>query len=257
MATWTMDPETFAALWYSDANDRFPPPLKYLSRFRHEDDFARFRDQVRAGYDRDEREAIEFAMHVLSKSRLRIEILGCTIKHRTSTGPEDAKEYRILGTADHQRSVVAFQGGRADEYGDITLHLLAPDSLPAQLVRSIPDCRPGREPTATFHPQDLDTERNANARTTAGRSPREQYERLLGRRGDGYGIARLYLGPLYTRPDPFRTVRWFDVTADGRYTETRGNHVTVRPTTRDDLTGRFAAWFETADKRLRESEPAW
>jgi hypothetical protein len=33
MAEWTWEPDDFAALWFSPANDRFPNPLRFTSRF--------------------------------------------------------------------------------------------------------------------------------------------------------------------------------------------------------------------------------
>ncbi|MFE1594742.1 ESX secretion-associated protein EspG [Nocardia sp. NPDC058705] len=257
MATWTLDPETFAAHWYSDANDRFPRPLKYLSRYRTEDEFTQFRSRVQADLQPDTREEIDLAMHTLATSPTRIEILGCTVRHRASTGADDSKEYRIIGARDHHRAVLAFQGGRSDEYGDIRLRLFARDSLPAQLDSAIPARGPGRQAPATFDPGDLEPRDGGYFDDTARDSPREKYQRLLGNRGDGYGIARLYVGTGQPPADHAGVLRWFDVTNDGRYIETRGQHVNVRPATGNDLTTRFAAWIDRADRQLNQKSTHW
>ncbi|MFD4431527.1 ESX secretion-associated protein EspG [Nocardia sp. NPDC058497] len=257
MPSWTFDPETFAAHWYSDANDRFPRPLKYLSRYRTEDEFSQFRSRVRAEVQPSDREEIDLAMFTLATAPIRIEVLGCTVRHRASTDADDSKEYRIIGARDHHRAVLAFQGGRSDEYGDFRLRLFAPDGLPAQLDSAIPACGPGKQSPATFDPRDLEPRDDAYFDDAARDSPREKYQRMLGTRGDGYGIARLYVGIGQSPADHAGVLRWFDVTNDGRYTETRGQHVSVRAATRDDLTTRFAAWVDRADRQLNQQPTRW
>ncbi|WP_278264181.1 ESX secretion-associated protein EspG [Nocardia sp. AG03] len=257
MASWTFEPETFAAHWYSDANDRFPVPLKYLSRFGVEDEFSQFRSRVRADLRSGEREEIDLAVHTLATSRIRIEIVGCTTRHKSSTGADDSKEYRIVGVRDHHRAVLAFQGGRAGEYGDIRLRLFGPDGLAGQLAGAIPRCEPGGRPPATFHPHDLEPGEDGYFEDSHRDSERERYERLLGRSGDGYGIARLYIGRPRSSAEHSGVLRWFDVTGDGRYAETRGQHVTVRPGSRDELAARFARWVDRAGLRLAEQQSQW
>ncbi|MFE3545660.1 ESX secretion-associated protein EspG [Nocardia sp. NPDC059177] len=257
MTPWTFDPETFAAHWYSDANDRFPSPLKYLSRYRTEDEFAQFRSRIRADLHRSEREEIDLALHTLTTSQTRIEIVGCTVKHHSSTGADDSKEYRIVGARDHHRAVLAFQGGRSAEYGDIRLRLFGPDRLGDQLTGAVPACVPGRQPPATFHPQDLEPDAGGYFDDVRRDSARGKYQRLLGTRGDGYGIARLYIGTARSAADHSGVVRWFDVTGDGRYVETRGQHVTVRPGSREELTARFVNWVDRAGRQLDRQDSDW
>ncbi len=160
-------------IWYSDANDRFPRPLKYLSRFAVQNDFDQHRLGVRARYSRDELEEIEFAMQTLSTSDMRIEILGGSRKHKNSTG--EVKQYRILGARNVSHAVVAFQTVLDDENGPIRLRTCPPESLAAQIVRSIPPCQPGKQQPATFHPDDLRPNRDTYLQDNARNTPREQY----------------------------------------------------------------------------------
>ncbi|MET8775840.1 ESX secretion-associated protein EspG [Nocardia sp. NPDC004654] len=252
MPDWNWDPEDFAALWYSDANDRFPRPLKYLSRFAVQNDFDQHRLRVRASYSGGELEEIELAMHTLSTSDMRIEILGGSRKHKNSTG--DVKQYRIIGARNHSHAVVAFQTVRAEENGPIRLRTCGPESLAVQIVRTLPPCPPGKRPPATFHPDDLRPNRDTYLRDNARNTPREQYQRLLGRPADGGGSAGLRVGPLHTRPEAEDTVQWYDIAEDGRYTEIRAQHVSVRPTTPADLATTFATWLDRAAQRLRDAE---
>ncbi len=254
MPSWMLDPETFAAHWYNDANDRFPRPLNYLSRYRTEDEFTQFRSRVRADMQRDDREEIDLAMRILATAPIRVEILGCTVKHHASTGSDDSKEYRIVGACDHQLAVLAVQGGRSDEYGDIRLRVFAGDQMPTQLAAAIPACKPGRQPPVTFHADDLEPRAGAYFDDAPGDSSREKYHRLLGTRGDGYGLARLLVGPPQSAADHSGVLRWFDVTEDGRYLESRGTHVAVRPGTRDELITRFTGWVDRARRLLSEQQ---
>ncbi|MBF6211705.1 ESX secretion-associated protein EspG [Nocardia puris] len=252
MLEWTWDPEDFAALWYSDANDRFPRPLKYLSRFAFQNDFARHRLTVRGRYPAGELERIELALHTLSTSEMRIEILGGTRKHKDSTG--DVKQYRIVGARNRFSAVVAFQTVRAEVNGPIRLRAVSTESLAAHIVRSIPACRPGLEPPATFHPGDLRADQGTYLRDNARNTPRERYRRLLHRPADGGGSAGLRVGPLHSRPEAVETLQWWDISGDGRYTESTGQNITVRPTTPAELGATFTGWLDRAERRLRDAE---
>lgn len=174
MAEWTWEPDDFAALWYSDAHDRIPSPLRYTSRFAFRDDFAAHRAAVWDRYSTDELDEIIAAFRTLGDSDLRIEILGGTCKHKNSTGPDDIREYRILGARDSYRAVVLSQAGNQHEHGPIRARMFPAEQLPARLVNAIPACAPGTEKPATFHPDDLvprrDTYLQDNARNTPASS---------------------------------------------------------------------------------------
>lgn len=247
MPEWTWDTEDFAALWYSEAHDRFPRPLKYLSRFTTENEFAYHRSAVRARYSGDELERIGLALHTLSTSEYRIEILG------GSTTSKGTTEYRIVGARNHRHAVTFTQRCRADEHGPIHAHLLRAESLPRALTRGIPARKAGTRPAETFHPADLEPAGSTQLQDNSRNSPRERYRRLLRRPATGGGSAGLRIGPLYTRPEATRTIQWYDIADDGRYTETRGPRITVRPATPEDLTTRFTAWLDDADRRLRDN----
>ncbi|WP_228834188.1 ESX secretion-associated protein EspG [Nocardia abscessus] len=174
MAEWTWDPDDFAALWYGDAHDRIPGPLRYTSRFAFRDDFDSHRAAVWQRYSADELDEINAAFHTLGASDLRIEILGGTCKHKNSTGPHDVREYRILGARDSYRAVLLSQAGNQHEHGPIRVRMFPAEQLPARLVNAIPPCAPGTERPAMFHPRDLSPSRETyfqdNARNTPPRA---------------------------------------------------------------------------------------
>jgi hypothetical protein len=94
--------------------------------------------------------------------------------------------------------------------------------------------------------------RDGYLQDTARNTPREQYQRLVGRPVDGGGSAVLLVGPLHTLSKPANVLQWHDITDDGRYTEIRTQHITVRPTTPTDLATQFTTWIDRALKRLEE-----
>ncbi|MBF6436875.1 ESX secretion-associated protein EspG [Nocardia cyriacigeorgica] len=254
MSEWRWDPDDFAALWYSDAHDRFPRPLRYVSRFRFLGEVAAHREKVRTGYDGDELERIQLAFHTLAESDFRIEILGGTTK--TKRGREG--EYRVVGASTTYQAATLSQTAIDGVDGPITCRLFRPEQLPNRLTAALPACAPGTHPAATFHLADL--EQRSEQRSFAHRTPREEYQRLALRPADGGGNAGLLVGPLHARPDPWYAFQWFDLTGDGRYLEQRNREqLNVRPAAPQMFTEMFTNWIVRARKRLREDaqEPVW
>ncbi|WP_280234653.1 ESX secretion-associated protein EspG [Nocardia cyriacigeorgica] len=256
MIEWKWDPDDFAALWYSDAHDRFPRPLRYVSRFAFRGEAAAHRETIRAGYDRDELERIRLAFHTLAASDFRIEILGGTT--RTKRGREG--EYRVVGASTAYQAVMLSQTAIDGVDGRITCRLFRPEQLPARLAAALPACAPGKFAPATFHLADLDPSRTPGGSSFAHRSPREEYQRLVLRPADGGGNAGLLTGPIHSRPQPRYATQWFDITGDGRYQEHRiRDQLTVRPATGATFTEQFTHWVDRTRRRLREEaeEVAW
>ncbi|WP_227998850.1 ESX secretion-associated protein EspG [Nocardia australiensis] len=252
MAEWNWEPDDFAALWFSPANDRFPNPLRFTSRFAYRDDFELHRVTMRERYSHDELEEIQLALNTLSESTMRIEIFGGTTQHKNSNG--GTRSYRIVGARTDYHAVSLAQATFADTNGPIRCRLFPVAHLPSELVNSLPRCKPGNQPSSTFHPEDVYGNRNGHMESVTHNSPRERYQRLLHRPADGGGSALLYTGGVNTLADPLTTVQWHDITNDGRYTELRGQHITVRPTAPTDLTTQFTTWIDRVTQRLREAE---
>ncbi|MFC8043634.1 ESX secretion-associated protein EspG [Nocardia sp. NPDC057353] len=252
MTEWSWATDDFAALWYSDGRDRLPSPLRYTSRFRLRDEFAAHRRAVFARYGTDERDEIDAALGTLADAVIRVEILGGSCRHRQSTGPEDVRQYRIVGARTAFRAVTAVQYGTDAEHGPIRLRMSRAEDLPARLAAAIPGCPAGAAGGETFHADDLRQTRDSYLEDNGHNTPRDRYRRLLGRPADGGGSAVLLIGPINRLDPPLAAVQWHDITGDGRYTERRGTHVSVRPTTEADLLATFAGWIERADQRLRE-----
>nr|WP_198428280.1 ESX secretion-associated protein EspG [Nocardia bovistercoris] len=248
------EPDDFAALWYGHAHDRFPSPLRYTSRFTTRDEARAHRTAVRARYSAAELDEIRLATHTLGTSRVRVEILGGTCRHKRSTGRDDLREYRIIGARTDYHAVTLMQSGTEHEHGPIRLRLLRPEQLPTRVAAEIPSCAPGKAAPETFHPDDLDPPRDRYLRDNARNTPRERYRRLVARPADGGGTAVLLTGLPHAQSAPSEVMQWHDITDDGRYTELRGTHITVRPTTFADLGAHFTNWFDKAWQRLHPGD---
>ncbi|QIS10342.1 ESX secretion-associated protein EspG [Nocardia arthritidis] len=250
MTEWTWEPDDFAALWYSEANDRFPSPLHYLSRFPYLEDYQAHREQVRSRYSADAAEEVELLVHTLSTSDIRIEILGSTTELRGTIW-----EYRILGARNLFHGAVLCQSIVDRQPEGIRARLCRPEHLPTRIVNALLPADPGSQPAASFYAADI-TAGDGDYRDDYTRSsPRERFERLLRRPAHGEGIALLHTGSILHRADPSQTIRWHDITGDGRYTERRdGDLIHVRPTVPKELIGEFTTWIDDAARRLRGDE---
>lgn len=50
------EPDDFAAVWYAVGLDRFPRPLRYLSKYRTQDEFDAHRHRFLSGLDEDQQD---------------------------------------------------------------------------------------------------------------------------------------------------------------------------------------------------------
>ncbi|WP_327099236.1 ESX secretion-associated protein EspG [Nocardia vinacea] len=249
MAEWSWEPDDFAALWYSEANDRFPHPLRYVSRLATNDEVAAHQAAVRARYGVEETEQINLALHTLTTSELRIEIAG----ESTVLGKGEPREYRVLGARTPYHAVMLTQTAAGGVDSPIRCRLFRTEQLAARLAAILPSVPPGSAKPETFHVEDLRSSNNGHGH---GRnSPLERFDRLTQHRS-GAGVAGLLAGYLHSRPAPWYALGWFDTEGDGRYVQQQTReHITVRPATTGDLTNYFETWIDLAVKRLRGGDP--
>ncbi|MGW0178653.1 ESX secretion-associated protein EspG [Nocardia sp. NPDC003345] len=249
---WTWEPDTFAAHWFDEGNDRMPAPLRYRSRFPTIDEFEAHRAVVRAGGDIDEQERIRLLVHTLAHCDMRIEVIFRSVVYRGGDG-HTRKDLRLVGARTHTHAVVLGQTAVGDRDSDIRAQLLRADQLPAALAAAIPPCEPGRDKPATFDLADVKPSQHT-ARSVDSGSPRGRFEQLARRPADGGGHAILRLGDLHAAPSRFRAMQWFDITGDGRYVEQRTRtHLELRPASPRGFGAGFAAWIDQAERTLRET----
>ncbi|MCX4097098.1 ESX secretion-associated protein EspG [Nocardia sp. alder85J] len=248
MAEWAWEPDDFAALWENDANDRFPFPLGYVSRFRTNGEVAAHRELVRGRYDADETELIQLAFHTLAAADLRIEIIGAS----TVLGEGELHEYRMVGARNAYHAVLLSQTVADGIEGTIRCRLFRPEQLPTRMARLLPAYPAGAGKPDTFHLDDL---RAAAVPNEAA----QRFQRKFDRPSAGGGSAVLRTGPLHGRPTPHNAVQWLDLVGDGRYLQLRTTeHVSVRPATPAAITACFAAWIDRRLRRLRaDADETW
>lgn len=248
MTEWSWEPDDFAAVWFSAANDRFPALLRYCSRFAYRDEFDTHHRKVRESYSRDEYEQIQLAVHTLTNCDMRLEILGGTARHRGRNG--DQLAYRIIGAHTPTHAAVLLQQTQGERDGHIRVRLCRTENLPAAVFAAIPPRRPGKQQPVTVDSADL----NSSRESLTGKAPHERYRRMLAGPIDGGGTAALIQGPLNNDPRPWNQLQWYDL-PDGRYLELHSRHITLRPAIPQDFTTRFTTWIDQARQRLREDQP--
>ncbi|RJO76690.1 ESX secretion-associated protein EspG [Nocardia panacis] len=251
---WSWETDDFAALWLSEAQDRFPRPLYSRSRFQYAEDCQAHLARVRANYSQDDLIDIKRAFEVVTSSDVRIEIRGGTTK--TSDG--STRQYRILGVRNEVSAAVLSQITTYEIAGPIRLRLCHPDHLPARIVHRMVPAEPGRQPQAEFHQQDIMGDRDPYFDDSRRARLRDRYREFVGRPADGGGSAALYVGPFAAEANPLHFVEWRDITEDGRYTELRTlDRIRIRPTTPKDLATHFATWIDKARDRLSADADVW
>ncbi|MEU4315079.1 ESX secretion-associated protein EspG [Nocardia sp. NPDC024068] len=249
---WTWDPDTFAAHWFDDGNDRMPAPLRYRSRFLTMDEFEAHCAAVRDGGDSDDRERIGLLVHTLAHCDMRIEILFGSVVHRGGDG-RTRKDLRVVGARNSTYAVVLAQTAVRGVDGDIRAQLLRSDQLPAALAAAIPPCEPGRDKPVTFDLADVKPEPDTGYSADSGPgSTRQRFRQLARRPTDGGGHAILRLGDLHAAHNRYRALQWFDITGDGRYVEQRNRtHLELRPASAQGFGAVFTAWIDQAQRALR------
>ncbi|WP_019932816.1 ESX secretion-associated protein EspG [Nocardia sp. BMG111209] len=240
MSEWAWEPDDFAALWVSDADDRFPFPLGYLSRFRTNGEVAAHRESVRGRYDADETELIQLAFHTLATADLRIEIIGAS----TVLGNNEEQEYRMLGARTAYHAVLLSQTVAGGVEGTIRCRLFRPEQLPVRMARLLPAFPAGGGKPDTFHVDDLRPEILANPARNAGA---DLFRRRFDRPAAGGGSVVLRTGSVARH-----AAQWLDLIGDGRYLQQRTrDHVSVRPATPAEITTLLTSWIDRTLQRLR------
>ncbi|WP_336086261.1 ESX secretion-associated protein EspG [Nocardia sp. SSK8] len=251
MTAWTLDPDDFAAHWYSDAVDRFPRPLHYLSRFQYQQDFDNHRARLLDSYTRDDLIEIRRAIDTVTTATWHIEISGSTTKTRDNT----TAQYRIHATHNGYQAVILDQIIRNGHDGPITIHLGRPENLPQRLTTYLPKLAPGTHPAVTFPTRDTKPSHDTYFEDVAHNSPHERYRRFINRPTHGGGSAALYQGTILDRPTPTHTLEWRDFTDDGRYNFIRKyGDLTVSPATAQNQAGRFSVWIDEATGQVPTSD---
>ncbi|QTJ67540.1 ESX secretion-associated protein EspG [Rhodococcus sp. ZPP] len=213
---WQLSSAQFMSLWEATNLDRMPYPLLYRSAAATAD-----------GYARQQRELEEWRL-ALREPELDAAIAALRNPDMSVTvvvpSAEADSGVRRRGSIRGRVAVVAEQLRGSPGRGDIRLDLnTATDSanldwLTTRLLLDLPDCAPGRTPSLTAHPDDLDTGgHRSSVLQHAQASDGALLRRLVTRprKGIGYICIR---GPRRELDEPvLGELTWIDVEADGRY----------------------------------------
>lgn len=226
MRIWTLPAEDFAALWFGPANDRMPFPLRFRSRFPYADEYEAHRNKTRDAFSAEKFEDLHHALRILAEPRARIEVYG-------RRGPQQ-EDLRILGCVGGRPGVVV-----AQHQGDITLQLVGAEKVAGLVVDRLPEAGPGNQRVQRFAKSALADDAPFVMRTD-GVSEKAQYAKLVQRPRESEGTLSVYVGPRHGDQRLTNVVRWFDITGDGRYLETRTRDtIEVKPASRNDILARL------------------
>lgn len=237
---WRLTSAQFMCLWEATDLDRMPYPLQYRSAAATADRYAvqqRELAQWRTALDEPKLVA---AIQALRDPQLSVTVLA--------PSPELDSGLRRRGSIRGRVAVVAEQLRGEPGRGDIRIDAGTEgvDWLTTQLLKGLPDCAPGRTPSLTAHPDDLENRSSGtsvlqNARASDGTLLRG----IVGRPRTGIGYICIR-GPRSGLDEPvLGELTWIDVEADGRYLYHQDDRVHLRSATvrlvRDELSKRVSA----------------
>ncbi|MFB7876215.1 ESX secretion-associated protein EspG [Nocardia sp. NPDC056064] len=244
MHEWHWEPDDFAALWLSDARDRFPRPLHYTSRFRYREEFETHCRSVRSRYV-CEMEAIDLALNTLETAELRVEVSAETRSSRSGKHTH----HRIVGVRNYRHAVIASQVVVDGTDGSISVRSGHPENLGKRIVGRIPSCGAGRHRAEQFYIRDLISTPDTYFVNVARNTPRERYQRFVDRPMTGLGSALLRTGSVHDRTDSAILIEWLDFADDGRYIlRKNAERIDIRPGGRADLSVVLAQWIKLAEE---------
>ncbi|NDV04447.1 ESX secretion-associated protein EspG [Rhodococcus sp. IEGM 248] len=237
---WRLTSAQFMCLWEATDLDRMPYPLQYRSAAATENQYAvqqRELEQWRTALDEPKLVA---AIQALRDPQLSVTVLA--------PSPELDSGLRRRGSIRGRAAVVAEQLRGEPGRGDIRIDAgtAGVDWLTTQLLKDLPGCAPGRTPSLTAHPDDLENRGSGtsvlqNARASDGTLLR----RIVGRPRTGIGYICIR-GARNGLDEPvLGELTWIDVEADGRYLYHQDDRVHLRSATvrlvRDELSKRVSA----------------
>ena len=237
---WRLTSAQFMCLWEAPDLDRMPYPLQYRSAAATEDQYAvqqRELEQWRTALDEPKLVA---AIQALRDPQLSVTVLA--------PSPELDSGLRRRGSIRGRAAVVAEQLRGEPGRGDIRIDAGTEgvDWLTTQLLKDLPGCAPGRTPSLTAHPDDLENRSSgASVLQSARASDGTLLRRIVGRPRTGIGYICIRGARSGLDEPVLGELTWIDVEADGRYLYHQDDRVHLRSATvrlvRDELSKRVSA----------------
>lgn len=238
---WEFEGLEFAMLWEAIGRDRVPYPLHCRPRAASLADLTaqrrRAADRLRTVVD----ERVHHVLDALANPGARVEVSG--YHDLDVNDPGRAVVTRLHGVVAGRTGVLAEQrpGATPDTGAEVMLTLTRPDELARALVDRLPPCAPGSRRGVVIDTSELVAPQRVTS-ALAAREPAVEAAGFFGRPRTSVGEVTVYPGgAVDSRPTgDGRTFHWYDYAGDGRYLVARGESVTARPVTAQDLAEEIA-----------------
>ncbi len=223
--TWHLTALDFRTLWEAAGRDVLPYPLQH--QYTDVETYAEVLRQRRkaaenlmAEFDSD----LDRAMAALLAPHARVEVAGASRGVRTIRAHG--------GTRDTYASLAVQAPGDTRNPGDITLHLMTPNTLAAAVLSTLPKVSPGRGREIRVTAAELAAPR-PHTRDRWNPTPREQLESFLAKPTDTLTHIGVYAhASVDNRHTEGRDdFQLHDLPGDGRYVFYGETTFTVKPTT--------------------------
>ncbi|PBC56954.1 ESX secretion-associated protein EspG [Rhodococcus sp. ACPA1] len=237
---WRLTSAQFMCHWEATDLDRMPYPLQYRSAAATEDQYAVQQRELERWRTALDEPKLVAAIQALRDPQLSVTVLA--------PSPELDSGLRRRGSIRGRVAVVAEQLRGAPGRGDIRIDAGTEgvDWLTTQLLKDLPGCAPGRTPSLTAHPDDLENRSSgASVLQSARASDGTLLRRIVGRPRTGIGYICIRGARSGLDEPVLGELTWIDVEADGRYLYHQDDRVHLRSATvrlvRDELSKRVSA----------------
>lgn len=244
MHTWHLTALEFRTLWEATGRDVLPYPLHH----RHTTDFRADTDRLRrkaaeslqAQFDTN----LDYAVAALLAPHARVEVAGA------SRGTRTIRAYG--GTRDNYAALAVQAPGDEANAGDITLRLLAPETLAAAVLSTLPKVAPGNGREIKVTAAELAAPR-PHVRDPWNPTPREQLETFLAKPTDTLTHIGVYAhASVDNRHTEGRDdFQLHDLTGDGRYVFYGETTFIAKPTTPTRLQSTLTSILTTTAAKAR------
>ncbi|MGW5574305.1 ESX secretion-associated protein EspG [Nocardia thailandica] len=222
--TWRLSALEFRTLWEAAGRDVLPYPLHHRHTSEFQADTARLRRKAAESLVPQFDSSLDQAMAALLAPHARVEVAG------TSAGRRTIRAHG--GTRDSYAALATQAPGDEDHPGDITLYLLAPETLASAVLSLLPRVSAGSGREIRVTASELAAPRPP-VRDRWNPSPRDQLECFLAKPTDTLTHIGVYAhGSVDNRHTEARDdFQLHDVTGDGRYVLYGENTFIAKPTT--------------------------
>lgn len=237
--------DQFAALWPQAGGDGAPIPFVFDVSSGWQSEDARIQNEIRDAFAGDAGDEVRNALKILAEPEVFVSVFG---------KGADGRVIRMIGGLSTGWSAVAIQlpGATDDVGGEIVLGLAQTVKLAHLLVGALPANAGGRRTFARNEPEP-EFFSGSILQDVNGPSPLPRFEDAVRARYAGAGVVRVFAGPRY-RSTLVGSLRWFDVSGDGRYMISSSDPDEAVSASPAVLVSAIAGWLREGLEMFREAE---